>query len=186
MRNIHELLKDMGIEIPAEKKTDFERAFGENYKTIAEFERTKTRLDNAETQLTEAKESLKAFEGVDVSALNGEIAKLRNSLTQKDAEYASKISDMEFDAALESGLSASGAKNVKAVRALLDVDALKASKNRDGDIKTALEQVKAENDYLFKSDEPIRNPTGTVNTGADKSDPLAAIRTAMGLPSSKK
>lgn len=164
MKNVHELLKELGLEVPADKKADFDKALGENYKTIAEFDRTKERLTNAEAQLTEAKESLKSFEGVDVSALNGKITELTNSLAAKETEYNQRIADMEFDAALDTAISASGAKNAKAVRALLDLDALKASKNRDGDIKAALDTVKGENDYMFKSDEPINNPTGTVNT----------------------
>lgn len=164
MKNIHELLKELGLEIPADKKVDFDKAVGENYKTIAEFDRQKTKLDSVETQLTEAKESLKSFEGVDVSALNGKIAELTNSLAAKETEYNQKIADMEFDTALEAAIAASGAKNAKAVRALLDLDTLKASKNRDGDIKAAIESVKGENDYMFKSNEPINNPTGPVNT----------------------
>jgi hypothetical protein len=164
MKNIHELLKELGLEIPADKKADFDKAVGENYKTGEEFNRKLEKLNNVEAQLTEAKESRKSFEGVDVSALNGKITELTNSLAAKDAEYNQRIADMEFDAALDSAISASGAKNAKAVRALLDLDALKASKNRDGDIKAALESVKGENDYMFKSDEPIMNPTGRVDT----------------------
>lgn len=186
MKNIHELLGNLGIEIPADKKNDFDKAVGENYKTVEEFNRKMEKLTNVEAQLTEAKESLKSFEGVDVSALNGRISELTNSLAAKDAEYSQRITDMEFDAALESAISASGAKNARAVRALLDLDALKASKNRDGDIKTAIETVKGENDYLFKSDEPIRNPTAPVSTGGTASNPLAAIRSAMGLPNAAK
>lgn len=181
MKNIHELLREAGLEVPADKKADFDRAVGENYKTIAEFDRTKEKLDNVTTQLTEAKEALKGFDGVDVGALNGKITELTNSLAAKDAEYNQRIADMEFDAALEAAISASGAKNAKAVRALLDMDALKASKNRDGDMKAALDKAKEENDYMFKSDEPINNPTGPVNTGGTASNPLAAIRAAMGL-----
>lgn len=164
MKNIHELLKELGLEIPADKKADFDKAVGENYKTIAEFDRQKAKLDSAEAQLTEAKESLKSFEGVDVSALNGKITELTNSLAAKETEYNQRIADMDFYAVLDTAIIDSGAKNVKAVRALLDLDALKASKNRDGDIKAALDTVKGENDYMFKSDEPINNPTGTVNT----------------------
>lgn len=185
MKNIHELLKELGLEIPADKKADFDKAVGENYKTIAEFDRQKTKLDSAEAQLTEAKESLKSFEGVDVPALNGKITELTNSLAAKETEYNQKIADMEFDAVLETAISASGAKNAKAVRALLDLDALKASKNRDGDIKAAIASVKSDNDYMFKSDEPINNPTGPVNTGGTPSDPLAAVRAAMGIPAAK-
>lgn len=186
MKNIHELLKEMGLEIPADKKADFDKALGENYKTVAEFDRQKEKLANAETQLTEAKESLKSFEGVNVSELNGKITELTNSLAAKDAEYQKKIENMEFDATLDTAIGASGARNAKAVRALLDIDTLRASKNRDGDIKTALDKAKADNDYMFKSNEPIHNPTGTVNTGGKSGDPLAAIRSAMGLPAEKK
>ncbi len=164
MKNIHELLHELGLEIPADKKADFDKAVGENYKTVEEFNRKMEKLASVESQLTEAKESLKSFEGVDVSALNGKITELTNSLAAKETEYNQRIADMEFDAALDSAISASGAKNAKAVRALLDMDALKASKNRDGDMKAALEAVRAENDYMFKSDEPINNPTGKVNT----------------------
>lgn len=185
MKNIHELLKELGLEIPADKKADFDKAHGENYKTISEFTQKKDRLAAVETQLTEAKESLKSFEGVDVSALNGKITELTNSLAAKESEYQKKLADMEFDAALDSAISASGARNGKAVRALLDMDALKASKNRDGDIKAALDKAKADNDYMFTSNEPIHNPTGTVNTGAKTGNPLAAIRAAMGLPAEK-
>ena len=35
--------------------------------------------------------------------------------------------------------------------ALLDTDALKASKNQESDIKAALDNLKKDNDYLFKS-----------------------------------
>ncbi len=164
MKNIHELLKELGYEIPADKKAEFDKAFGENYKTVAEHEKLKTKHDSLESQLTEAKEALKGFDGVDVNALNGKITELTNSLAAKETEYNQKIADMEFDSALDSAITASGAKNAKAVRALLDIDALKASKNRDGDIGTALKQCKTDNDYLFKSDEPIHNPTGTVDT----------------------
>ena len=64
----------------------------------------------------------------------------------------------------------SKAKNAKAVRALLDIEAIKASKNQAADIAAALEKVKEENDYLFTSDEPIDNPTivGGTTAGAAK------------------
>ena len=39
MKNIHELLKELGLEIPADKKADFDKAVGENYKTVEEFNR---------------------------------------------------------------------------------------------------------------------------------------------------
>ena len=38
MKNIYEILKDFGLEIPAEKKTDFEKAWKENYRTKSEYD----------------------------------------------------------------------------------------------------------------------------------------------------
>lgn len=101
--------------------------------------------------------ALKEFDGVDVKELNGKIAQLTSDLAKKDSEYQAKIADMEFNSVLDSAISASGARNSKAVKALLEIEALKGSKNQEYDIKKAIEAVKTENDFLFGADEPINN-----------------------------
>ena len=181
MKNIETILTELGIQIPADKKDAFTSQFGENYKTAEETNRLRTAL---KAQLDSAKEQLKSFEGIDVSDLKSQIAKLNGDLTAKDNEYKAKIADMEFSAVLDSAISASGAKNSKAVKALLDVDKLRASTNRDADIKSALETCKADNDYLFMSNEPVHNPVAPTG-GSTGSDPLAAVRAAMGLEPKK-
>ena len=77
---------------------------------------------------------------------------------------------------LLNAIKESKAKNAKAVRALLDIEAIKASKNQAADIAAALEKVKEENDYLFTSDEPIDNP---IIVG--KSEGGAAAKTVQDL-----
>nr|DAI30646.1 MAG TPA: minor structural protein [Caudoviricetes sp.] len=184
MKNIETILTELGIQIPADKKDAFTSQFGENYKTAEETNRLRTARDDLKSQLDGAKEQLKSFEGIDVSDLKSQIAKLNGDLTAKDNEYKAKIADMEFSAVLDGAISASGAKNSKAVKALLDVDKLRASTNRDADIKSALEVCKTDNDYLFKSDEPVNNPVAPTG-GATGSDPFAAVRAAMGLEPKK-
>lgn len=161
MKNIFEIMSAIGIEIPEDKKADITKQVAENYKTVAEFDKVKTRLeterDNYKDSYETAQNALKEFDGVDVKDLNGKITKLTEDLKQKDADYQAKISDMEFNSVLDNAISASKAKNSKALKALLDVDALKASKNQTEDIKSAIDAVKAENGYLFVSDEPIRH-----------------------------
>lgn len=67
--------------------------------------------------------------------------------------------------------------------AMLDLDALKASKNQSEDIKKALETVKESDAYLFGSDEPFNNPVGPTGSNVDiGGDNFSAIRAAMGLP----
>lgn len=185
MKNIHEILAVYGLTVPEDKKAEFDTAVNENYKTVAEADKLRTARDTYKTQLDEVSGKLKAFDGVDVNALKGEITKLTGDLAAKETEYQQKLADMEFEQVLDAAISSSGAKNAKAVRALLDVDALKASKNRDGDIKAALDKTKTDNDYLFKSNEPIMNPTAPTNTGGGSTDPLAAMRAAMGLGDKK-
>lgn len=74
---------------------------------------------------------------------------------QKAQEEAQKqIEQMRFDFALDEELRKSKAKNVKAVRALLDRDALKWANGEIVGLKEQVEKIQAENDYLFHSDKP--------------------------------
>ena len=158
MKNIHTLLSEIGITIPDEKKAEFDKAVLANYKTVAEVEKITTARDNYKTQLETAQTALKEFEGVDVENLKSEIIKLNTNLKDKETEYQTKIADMEFNSVLDGAISKSGARNATAVKALLDLDSLKTSKNQADDITKALESVKSENGYMFGSDEPFQNP----------------------------
>lgn len=71
MKNIHEILKGFGLEIPEGKKSEFETALKENYITVGEADKIKTARDNFKSQLETAATQLKAFEGVDVAELQG-------------------------------------------------------------------------------------------------------------------
>ena len=101
-------------------------------------------------QLQTAKDGLKAFEGVDVQQLQGEITKLQGQLTAKDTEWQGKIDDMKFDSKVKDAITGMKGKNHKAIAALLELETLKASKNQDADLKTALEALKKDNGYLFE------------------------------------
>ena len=142
--------------------------------------------DGLKDQLKTAQDALKEFDGVDVKDLQGKIDSLNTELANKDKEYKDKIADMEFTSVLDSALSKSGAKNSKAVKALLDLDNLKTSKNQAEDIEEAINNVKSDNDYMFKSDEPIKNPVKNTGNTSIKPDSMSAIRSAMGLGEPKE
>lgn len=152
-------LEDLGLEkeiidkIMDENGSDLEKA-----KAKLEAER-----DNYKSQLETAQNALKEFDGIDVKDLQGKINTLTNDLSEKEKEYQQRIADMEFNSVLDGAISSSGAKNAKAVKALLDLDSLKASKNQADDISRALEAVKTDNDYMFESKEPIKNPVRETN-----------------------
>ena len=48
MKNINEILKSYGVEIPSDKKEAFDKEVLENYKTVAEVEGIKNKLTKAE------------------------------------------------------------------------------------------------------------------------------------------
>ena len=181
---IYEILKEYGVEVPEEKKTDFEKVWKENFKTKADYDKAVNQRDEYKSSLDTVNEKLKEFDGVDVSDLKGQITKLQGDLKAKDEEYAAKEADRIFSDTLKSAIKAAGGRNEKAVMALLDIDALKQSKDQSADIKKALDTAKESDAYLFGADEPINNPTGPTNGGGGNST-TAAIRAAMGLPEEK-
>ena len=114
---------------------------GENGRDVTA-EKTKAaslqgQVDDLTKQLNTAKDGLKAFEGVDVADLKGQITKLQGQLTEQADSFA-------FDAALDGAI-----RDVKAIRGMLDVAALKASKDRTSDIKTALDALVKDKAWAF-------------------------------------
>lgn len=166
-------LEDLGLEkeivdkIMSENGSDIEKAKA----------RLETERDSYKEQLETAQNALKEFDGVDINEMRSKINQLTEDMAAKDAEHQAKIADMEFNSALDTALTASKARNSKAVKALLDLDKLKTSKNQAEDIRAALEAVKADNDYLFTSDEPIHN--AVLGTGAPPQGKKMTLTEAM-------
>ncbi|MGN0506643.1 MAG: phage scaffolding protein [Lachnospiraceae bacterium] len=148
----------------------------------ADIGKAKKTGDDYKSQLEEVQEKLKTFEGVDVNELNGKIADLQKELEDKEAEHQKQLADRDFFDELNGAIKTAGGRSEKAITALLDVEALKASKNRAADIKAAIENCQKENTYLFGDKEPINNPVAPTGGSAGGTNPLAAMRAAMGLP----
>ena len=148
------LTKDQVDSIMDENGNDIEAAKGEAEKVKAELEQAKTQLEEANTTIDGFK---------DYDQVKAQVEEYKTKFEQSKAEYETKIADMQFGSALESAITAAGGRNAKAVKALLDVDALKASKNQESDIKAAIEACQKENGYLFGATEPINSPIGPTN-----------------------
>ena len=115
MKNIQEILKEFGLEVPADKKADFDKAWKENYRTKSEYDNAVTQRDNYKTSLDDVNTRLKEFEGVDVKDLQGQITKLQGDLQAKDAEYAAKEADRQFHDSVKDAIRAAGGRNEKMV-----------------------------------------------------------------------
>lgn len=191
MKNIEAILAEAGIELTEEQKTAVNKAVGENYKPIADWQKQVDKVTSLTDQLNTATEAMKKFDGVDPEALKEQIAKLNQKLTDKESEYQAQIADRDFQDMLKESIVTAKGKNAKAITALLDVDALKASKNQKEDIASALKTLAEAEDskMLFGESQPEvigqGDPIGTVKkTGSQDSD--AQMRAVMGLPPLKE
>lgn len=178
MKNIYEILKDYGLEIPEEKKADFDKAWKENYRTKNEYDKAVNQRDEYKTSLDTVNEKLKEFDGVDVADLKGQITKLQDDLKTQKETYDAKEAERLFTDSVKSAIKEAGGRNAKAVMALLDMDALRESKDQSADIKKALDAAKESDAYLFGTDEPFKNPVGPSGGNGGTDSALAAMRAA--------
>ena len=127
----------------------------------------KQERDNYKTQLSTAQTTLKSFEGVNVSELQGKIATLTADMATKEAEYQKQLADRDFNDLLK---NTAEPRDIKAVMPFIDVEKLKASKNQEQDIKAAIESVKKEKAYLFQDVAIPRVVSQTPGPGGEKTD----------------
>ena len=187
MKNIFEIMKEYDLEVPEEKKKDFEKTVLDNYKTVSDYEIQSEKLKTTEGKVTTLTESLDKFKNVNVDELNSTIATLKTDLANKDQELKDKIADRDFNDLLKDSITSAKGRNAKAITALLDLETLKASKNQKEDITAALKTLAEAEDskMLFGEPEPYvlgkGDPIGSViKTGNQDSD--ATMRSVMGLP----
>lgn len=153
------------------------------YVKQSEYDTLKAANRDLEDQLQSAANTLKEFEGVDAKELEGKINSLKTDMANQKADYEKRIADMQFNSVLESAITTSGGRNTKAIKALLDVDALRESKEQSSDIKAAIEACQKENEYLFGENEPIHHPVGqTGGTLSSIDSNIKTLRASMGLP----
>ena len=158
----------------------------ENQRDVESAKRPFADYESIKEQLATAREGLKAFDGVDVRDLQGQVAKLTRDLEDRESQHKAQLAELEFDSALKDAVTAAGGRSAKAIRALLDVDTLRRSNTREADIKAALEGLRKESGYLFEEKREAPPPyaagTGSAPVGGGKySTEMAAIRSAAGL-----
>ena len=175
MKNITTILEEVGITLTEEQKKSVTKSVAENYKTIAEVEKKDIEIDTLKGNLKTVEESLKKFDGVDPEGLKKQISDLNTELANKDKDYQQKLADRDFNDILKDSITSAKGKNATAITALLDIEALKASKNQKEDIATAIKNLKESDGYLFDTQTTPKKgnpPIGSFTHGADNSDEL--------------
>lgn len=187
MKNIFEIMKEFGIEIPEDRQKDFEKKVLENYKTVSDYDVQAKKLEAAEGKVQTLTDSLGKFKDVDVDRLNGDIEKLRKKLEDKDRELADQLAERDFMDVVRESIHAAKGKDTEKIIRLLDIETLKASKNQKDDIAAAVRAM-AEDDVtkgMFQTGEPEKRGTADVIggiSGGSGENMDAQMRAVMGLP----
>lgn len=121
----------------------------------------KAGLSSLREKFAKADERLSEYEGMDIDKKMAEEYKRGKSDAEKELE-AHKLS-----AEIDSALARAGARNTKALRALLNTDDIKLENGILTGIDTQLEKIKEENGFLFESSDSKPKFTAGVTGGAE-------------------
>ncbi len=139
--------EEVKAKIPGITNEQLDWIMGENGKEINAEKNKATGLqgqvEELTTQLNTDREGMKAFEGVDVADLKGQITKLKDQLNDQADGFA-------FDTALDGAIRDRKGRDVQAIRGMLDVAKLRASKDRTNDIKAALDGLYKDKAWAFE------------------------------------
>ena len=152
---------------------------GKGFVAKADFDTKNTELKTVKGQLSEANKAIEEFKNLDIDGVKKAAAEWKEKAEQAERDAAQRIADMEFDGVLKDAINAAKGRNAKAITALLDVSALKQSKNQAEDIKTALSNLREGNSYLFEEDNKTPPPyapgTGSQSMGGTTTGVEAAF-----------
>lgn len=90
MKSIYEILKTiLDVEVPEDKKADFDKEWKENYRTREEYTKAVEKRDEYKNALDDVQQKLDSFKDVNLEDLQGQISTLTKQLSdEKDARAA--------------------------------------------------------------------------------------------------
>lgn len=160
MKNLVEILKDYGIEIPDDKLEEFNKEFHQNYKTISEFDKKigklETERDNLKEQLESANATLKEFDGVDAEGMKTKIAEYEQKIAEQKKEYEQELYNRDFADALGAAMeqySFSSEYAKKSVIAEIKEAGLKLVDGKIIGLNDMIETIKAKDASAFVDEE---------------------------------
>ena len=95
MQNYEQILQELGIEVPEDKKADLKKKMGENYKTISDYNKVVEKRDEYKTSLDDVQGKLDGFKDVNVDDLKQQIATLTQDLANEKADRQKEVTRQE-------------------------------------------------------------------------------------------
>ena len=152
-----EFLKELGL-----TDEQIEKVMAEHGKGIEKFKEdldaANTQTETLQEQLKTANEMIEEFKGMDIEAIKQAAEDYKAKYEKATQEAEEKLNKIKFDYALEKALTGAKARNIRAVKALLDLENLKLADDKILGLDEQLEKIKEENDFLFKSEDNQKLP----------------------------
>lgn len=174
-----EFLKELGLtdeqidKIMAENGKDIEK-----YKALAETKEAE--LKQIKQQLEEANAQIEKFKDMDIESIKAAAEDYKQKYEKAKEEAQKEIEQIKFNYAIEKALTDAKARNIKAVKALLDLDNLKLTDEKILGLDEQLAKIKEENSFLFESDDKKELPKFIRPGGGDSNPPkVEDLRSAL-------
>lgn len=96
MQNLEQILADLEVEIPEDKKAELKKRHAENYKTVADYNKQVEKKDEYKTSLDDVQSRLAELEKEDVDALKDKVATLTQELADEKEARAKEAKQTEL------------------------------------------------------------------------------------------
>lgn len=176
MKNIETILRELGIEVPEDKKEALTKNVAENYKTSAEFSKLTEKLDAQTQKAKDAEETLKKFEGIDPSKVNEELAGWKQKAADAEAEYNKKLAERDFNDALTKeieGIKFSSNAAKRSVMEQIKGAGLKMTGGKILGLNDLIEQIKTTDADAFISEQEEHKAKFTTRKDGEGGKPMS-------------
>ena len=96
MQNYEQILAELGIEVPEDKKSDLKKKMSENYKTVADYDKQVKKKDDYKISLDDVQTRLAELEKEDVDCLKAKITTLTQELADEKEARAKEAKQTEL------------------------------------------------------------------------------------------
>lgn len=176
-----EQLKELGL-----TDEQIEAVMKEHGKSINDIKKEADKVDGLESQISDLQGQIKdrdkqleelGDKAKDNEGLTQEIDRLKEENENATKELQEKLDQQAFDFQLERSLANAGARNPKAVKALLNTENIKLDGERLLGLDDQLKALQESDAYLFEQEQKPGTPTivapGNPNGGANTPNPFA-------------
>jgi len=155
------------------------------YVDKAKFTAAETQISDLKSQISQRDKDLEELKKLDAAGLKQQLSDLQAKYDTDTKAYNDKLTAQTINNHIELKLTAAKAKNLTAVKALINLDNVKLDGDKLLGFDDQLKEITKNNPYLFGEVEKNPPPPGAAGTGGGADD-MAKWRAEAGLPPLKQ